>query len=71
MLNLLKRQPCQRNRMAICIILTLLIFSCNSNQEVRILLIGDSTMADKPNPEENPERGWGQMLPDFFDKNLW
>jgi lysophospholipase L1-like esterase len=34
--------------------------------EVRIFLIGDSTMADKP-LADNPERGWGQMLPMFFD----
>lgn len=27
-------------------------------------------MADKPNPEENPERGWGQMLPDFFNEKV-
>ncbi len=32
-----------------------------------IYLIGDSTMADKPGtPEENPERGWGQLLPECF-----
>ncbi len=31
----------------------------------RIFLIGDSTMADKP-LEENPERGWGQLLPQFL-----
>jgi lysophospholipase L1-like esterase len=30
-------------------------------------LVGDSTLADKPGtPEENPERGWGQLLPEFF-----
>ncbi|MGA9117041.1 MAG: glycosyl hydrolase family 28 protein [Bacteroidota bacterium] len=29
-------------------------------------MIGDSTMADKP-VENNPERGWGQMFPLFFD----
>lgn len=33
-------------------------------------MIGDSTMADKPNPESNPERGWGQMLPGFFDGHV-
>jgi lysophospholipase L1-like esterase len=38
-----------------------------SGKRVVIHLIGDSTMADKPNPEKNPERGWGQMLPAFFD----
>ncbi len=32
-----------------------------------IYLIGDSTMADKPGtPEENPERGWGQLLTEYF-----
>lgn len=33
---------------------------------VTLFLIGDSTMADKP-PGDQPERGWGQMLPRFFD----
>lgn len=32
---------------------------------VTLHLIGDSTMADKPDPERNPERGWGQALPAF------
>jgi lysophospholipase L1-like esterase len=32
-----------------------------------IWLIGDSTMADKPDPDRNPERGWGQALPQFVD----
>jgi lysophospholipase L1-like esterase len=36
------------------------------HQSFTIFTIGDSTMANKPNPEENPERGWGQMLPQFF-----
>ena len=34
---------------------------------VSIYTIGDSTMANKPNPEENPERGWAQMLPQFLN----
>ena len=33
---------------------------------VHVYLIGDSTMADKPDPEHNPERGWGQALPRFL-----
>ncbi len=36
---------------------------------VRVFLIGDSTMADKPTVD-NPERGWGQLLPYFFDANV-
>jgi acetyl esterase/lipase len=34
---------------------------------IDVYMIGDSTMADKPNPDTNPERGWGQLLPQFFD----
>jgi DNA sulfur modification protein DndE len=31
--------------------------------------VGDSTMANKPNLE-NPERGWGQLFPTFFNENI-
>lgn len=34
---------------------------------VTVFMIGDSTMADKPLDKENQERGWGQMLPMFFE----
>ncbi len=34
-----------------------------------IYLIGDSTMSNKKDPEINPERGWGHVLP-FFLNNL-
>ncbi len=32
-------------------------------------MIGDSTMADKP-LEDNPERGWGMMLHEFFNNSV-
>lgn len=47
-----------------------LVTSCATAQQITIYTIGDSTMANKPNPEENPERGWAQMLPDFFTSNV-
>ncbi len=34
---------------------------------VTIFMIGDSTMANKPLDKENQERGWGQMLPLYFE----
>lgn len=37
---------------------------------ITIHAIGDSTMATKPNPEANPERGWVQMLPEFVTDNV-
>lgn len=46
-------------------------FRWQSAPEINIFLIGDSTMADKPgSPEENPERGWGQLLPIYFSENV-
>lgn len=32
-------------------------------------MIGDSTMANKP-LEENPERGWGQLFPMYWDESV-
>lgn len=37
-----------------------------AQQKPVLFLIGDSTMADKENPDKNPEHGWGQVLPQFF-----
>ncbi|GGD23939.1 hypothetical protein GCM10011343_12680 [Flavobacterium orientale] len=39
-------------------------------QNITIHMIGDSTMANKKNPDENPERGWGQILPQFFNEKV-
>lgn len=61
---------------AICLIA---FFSCKeksvSEQESKtknatIYTIGDSTMANKPNPDENPERGWCQLLPEFLNDKV-
>ena len=50
--------------------LFLLLLSLNIfAQKTTIYLIGDSTMANKVKPDENPERGWGQVLPTFFNDN--
>lgn len=62
MFNPIKNQ----NQLLVC--LTLLI-SCTSNKPVKILLIGDSTMAEKPT-EKEPEHGWGQMLDLFFNEQV-
>lgn len=45
-----------------------LILSLNCiAQKPTIYGIGDSTMANKLKPDENPERGWGQMFPMFLN----
>lgn len=51
--------------------LFLMIISLNClAQNPTIYGIGDSTMANKPIANNNPERGWGQMLPQFFNDNI-
>ncbi|MEO2128314.1 MAG: rhamnogalacturonan acetylesterase [Christiangramia sp.] len=35
-----------------------------------LFLIGDSTMADKKDPDKNPEHGWGQMLPELMTAGI-
>lgn len=49
----------------ICIILSFV--SCQ--KATVIYMVGDSTMANKP-LENNPERGWGQLLPEFFNETV-
>ncbi len=50
------------------IIFTILGFSLPKKQ-ITIYMAGDSTMAYKPKTE-HPERGWGMMLPEFFDDKV-
>ena len=66
-----KLSKLQRNLHYLFLILVLAIMGFNLYDESRprIFLMGDSTMADKP-LYENPERGWGQLLPQFFDSNI-
>jgi lysophospholipase L1-like esterase len=39
-------------------------------QKTTIYTIGDSTMANKKDPERNPEHGWAQVLQPFFKENI-
>ena len=47
-----------------------LAVGAGAREKTTVYMVGDSTMADKPNPETNPERGWGQLLPRFFDDQV-
>lgn len=37
---------------------------------ITVYLLGDSTMAEKDLTKGSPERGWGTMLQNFFDKEV-
>lgn len=71
------------NKIFILLTITLCLLSLPSNAQKRIFMIGDSTMADKvlfktvPDSisgdsicEPFPEKGWGQLLPTFFNNNI-
>jgi DNA sulfur modification protein DndE len=56
--------------------LSLLLFALTTlsfqipKSTVRVFMIGDSTMADKP-LADNPERGWGQLFPQYFNSDVF
>lgn len=50
---------------------TLLAFAALIPAQAKtIFMIGDSTMANKKLAGDNPERGWGQMLPGFLSEEI-
>jgi lysophospholipase L1-like esterase len=56
--------------MKYCFLFFILItFNINA-QKVTIYGIGDSTMADKVKPKENPEHGWLQVFPIFMNDKV-
>lgn len=52
-----------------CLIFLILNWNVFS-QTTTIYTIGDSTMANKKNPDVNPEHGWVQVLPQFFNDRV-
>jgi len=52
------------------ILLTLLITTVSFAQKTSVYCIGDSTMANKKDPDRNPEHGWAQVLQPFFNDNI-
>lgn len=43
---------------------------CSTYAQPTIYLIGDSTMSNKKNIDINPERGWGQVIAQFFNEKI-
>ncbi len=70
LMQILLKPGIARNKIVIATIVVILfvLVGWSFKSPVSIYLIGDSTMADKP-IIDNPERGWGQMFPLFFDEN--
>lgn len=52
------------------ILFTFLTIMTLAQKKPTLFLIGDSTMANKENPDKNPEHGWGQVLNQFFTTGI-
>jgi lysophospholipase L1-like esterase len=52
------------------ILIILFISTSCFAQKTTIYAIGDSTMANKKDPDCNPEHGWAQVLQPFFTTNI-
>ncbi|MBR5687991.1 MAG: pectin esterase [Prevotella sp.] len=48
----------------------MVLMTSSSRHVITIFMIGDSTMANKPITNGNPERGWGMALQGFFKEGV-
>lgn len=46
------------------------LYGQNTDNLPTIYMIGNSTMADKPYKDGNPEKGWGQVFPLYFKEGV-
>lgn len=60
-----------KNKVVFFILFFLVFSSFKTDQpKITIFMIGDSTMANKKLDGGNPERGWGHVLPGFFNEEI-
>ncbi len=56
---------------SILIVMIAAVFAgCNTQKPVTVYMVGDSTMADRYDTIETPERGWGQVFPTYLNENV-
>ncbi len=63
------------NKRFILFVLVFISFTiCAQHEQIRnsktVFMIGNSTMADKPYKNGNPEKGWGQVFPLYFKEGI-
>ncbi|WP_035108738.1 rhamnogalacturonan acetylesterase [Flavobacterium denitrificans] len=52
------------------LLIAFLITSASFAQNATLYCIGDSTMANKKDPDRNPEHGWAQVMQSFFKDDI-
>lgn len=58
------------NLLTVSFLLMTAIACQTDKKDITVFLAGDSTMANKPFKDGNPEKGWGQMLPLYFNEGV-
>lgn len=53
---------------AICALVGVMFVACAEQKPLNIYMVGDSTMADRYDTIETPERGWGQVFPTYLNE---
>jgi len=64
--------PIKNQCLLVLLLVTNLIYAQleQSKKSLTIFMIGNSTMADKPYKDGNPEKGWGQVFPLYFKEGI-
>lgn len=55
---------------SLILIVILISYILAADKVITIFIAGDSTAAERDTSNDNPERGWGQMLQNYFNKNF-
>lgn len=57
---------------ALALLIAMFLAGCTQEEQkpVKVYMIGDSTMANKNDPEHNPERGWGMLFHKVFNDKV-
>ncbi len=56
--------------LCLCVVIILGMACQPKDESITLFLAGDSTVANKPYKEGNPEKGWGQVFPLYFNEGV-
>ena len=57
-------------KLSLVLFVLMLLLASGKQKPIKVFMVGDSTMADKSSVDENPERGWGMVLPSYFNDKV-
>lgn len=57
-------------KLTLLLFFVVMLFAFTDERPVRVFMVGDSTMANKDTTGGKQERGWGMLLPEYFDNSV-